>query len=53
VVGRREADERTVTVRYRSGEEITTSLDAFVDEALGLIRTKSLTGAGHLVPDQT
>lgn len=49
VVGRREAEEGTVTVRVRSGDETTMTLDAFVDHAQGLVRTKSLEGAGHLV----
>jgi len=53
VVGRREADDGTVTVRDRSGTEQTMPLDAFVDRTLDLIATKSLDGAGHLIPEAT
>ena len=49
VVGRREAEEGTVTVRDRSGEETAMSLDDFVAHAPELVATKSLEGAGHLV----
>jgi threonyl-tRNA synthetase len=52
VVGGREAEQQTVTVRYRSGEEVTMATDAFLDHALDLIRSKSLDGAGHLLPDE-
>jgi len=48
VVGKREAAARAVTVRYRSGEEVTMPLAAFTEQATGLVRTKSLDGAGHL-----
>ncbi|MGH4020289.1 MAG: threonine--tRNA ligase [Pseudonocardiaceae bacterium] len=48
VVGRREAEQHTVSVRYRSGEEGSMTVDAFVDHALDLVRSKSLEGAGHL-----
>ncbi|WP_263453800.1 threonine--tRNA ligase [Streptomyces griseocarneus] len=48
VVGRREAEERAVTVRDRSGKETPMPLDAFVGHVTELIRTKSLDGAGHL-----
>lgn len=48
VVGRREAEQRSVSVRYRSGEETSMALGAFVEQALQLIHTKSLEGAGHL-----
>jgi threonyl-tRNA synthetase len=48
VVGRREADQRTVSVRYRSGDEVPMPLDAFVTSVTDLVRTKSLEGAGHL-----
>ncbi|MDT3398599.1 threonine--tRNA ligase [Streptomyces sp. B1866] len=48
VVGRREAEERGVTVRDRSGTETFMPLDAFVGHVTELIRTKSLDGAGHL-----
>ncbi len=48
VVGRREAEQQTVSVRYRSGEETSMIVDAFVDHALTLVRSKSLAGAGHL-----
>lgn len=50
VVGRREAEQHTVSVRYRSGEETSMTVDAFVDHALDLVRSKSLDGAGHLRP---
>ena len=52
VVGRREAEEGTVTVRDRSGQETAMSLDAFVAHATELVRTKSLEGAGHVVAEQ-
>jgi threonyl-tRNA synthetase len=48
VVGRREAEQGEVTVRYRGGRQVTTSLNAFVREVRDLIDTKSLAGAGHL-----
>jgi threonyl-tRNA synthetase len=48
VVGRREAEQRTVTVRYRSGREVPMPLDQFVAHATNLVWTKSLDGAGHL-----
>ncbi|MFI1256137.1 threonine--tRNA ligase [Streptomyces netropsis] len=51
VVGRREAEERSVTVRDRSGKETPMPLDAFVGHVTELIRTKSLDGAGHLRPE--
>lgn len=50
VVGRREAEQQTVSVRCRSGEEKSMTVDAFIEHALGLIRSKSLEGAGHLRP---
>jgi threonyl-tRNA synthetase len=48
VVGRREAEDGSVTVRARSGDETTMSLDDFVAYARDLVTTKSLEGAGHL-----
>jgi threonyl-tRNA synthetase len=48
VVGRREAEQRSVSVRYRSGEEVPMALDAFLNHVTELVRTKSLDGAGHL-----
>jgi threonyl-tRNA synthetase len=48
VVGRREAEQQTVSVRYRCDEETAMTVDAFVDHALTLVRSKSLPGAGHL-----
>jgi threonyl-tRNA synthetase len=48
VVGRREAGQRSVSVRYRSGEEVSMALGAFLDHVTELVRTKSLDGAGHL-----
>lgn len=51
VIGRREAEQRTVTVRYRSGQETPMSLDEFVEHAKDLVRSKSLEGAGHLRRD--
>ena len=50
VVGRREAETQSVTVRYRSGEEVPMTVDAFIERASGLVRSKSLEGAGHLPP---
>ncbi|KPI30373.1 threonine--tRNA ligase [Streptomyces sp. NPDC054950] len=47
VLGRKEAEDRTVSVRYRSGEERSMPLEAFVAQATELVRTKSLEGAGH------
>jgi threonyl-tRNA synthetase len=51
VVGKREAEQRSVTVRYRSGEEIPMPLTEFVEQGAELVATKSLAGAGHLRPD--
>ncbi|MHA7962343.1 threonine--tRNA ligase [Streptomyces sp. L500] len=51
VVGRREAEERSVTVRDRSGKETPMALDTFVAHVTDLVRTKSLDGAGHLRPE--
>jgi threonyl-tRNA synthetase len=51
VVGRREAEQRAVTVRYRSGQEVPMPLDKFIAHAKDLVRTKSLDGAGHLRRD--
>jgi threonyl-tRNA synthetase len=51
VIGRREADQRAVTVRYRSGQETPMALKEFVQHATELVRTKSLDGAGHLRQD--
>ena len=48
VVGRREVENRSVTVRYRSGEERSLSLDEFLAHVLKMIATKDLAGAGHL-----
>jgi threonyl-tRNA synthetase len=48
VVGRREEEQRTVTVRDRSGKESPMPLDRFVQHGLELVRTKSLESAGHL-----
>lgn len=50
VVGRREADEQTVSVRHRSGEETSMPVDAFIEYAQGMVRSKSLEGAGHQTP---
>ncbi|MGB6163496.1 MAG: threonine--tRNA ligase [Pseudonocardiaceae bacterium] len=50
VVGRREAEQHTVSVRYRSGEERSMSVDAFVAHVVELVRTRSLEGAGHMAP---
>ncbi|MGH3623369.1 MAG: His/Gly/Thr/Pro-type tRNA ligase C-terminal domain-containing protein, partial [Sciscionella sp.] len=50
VLGRREAEQQTVSVRYRCGEETSMTVDAFVEHALDLVRSKSLDGAGHLRP---
>lgn len=51
VVGRREAEQRSVTVRDRSSKETPVSLDEFVGYAKELVRSKSLEGAGHLRRD--
>jgi threonyl-tRNA synthetase len=51
VVGRREAEQRVVTVRYRSGQEVPMPLDEFVAHAKDLVRTRNLDGAGHLRRD--
>jgi threonyl-tRNA synthetase len=48
VVGRREAGRRSVSVRYRSGQEVSMPLEAFVEHVTELVRTRSLAGAGHL-----
>ena len=48
VVGRREAEGRSVSVRYRSGEEVSMALGAFLEHVTELVRSKSLDGAGHL-----
>ncbi|MGI9003766.1 MAG: aminoacyl--tRNA ligase-related protein [Pseudonocardia sp.] len=50
VVGRREAEQRAVTVRDRSGKETPMSLDDFVTHVAELVRSKRLDGAGHLRP---
>lgn len=47
VVGRREAEQNTVSVRYRSGVEESMSVEAFVEHATELVRGKSLEGAGN------
>jgi threonyl-tRNA synthetase len=52
VVGRREADEGTVTVRYRDGREVPMPLAEFVRQVRELIDSKSLEGAGHLTKSQ-
>ncbi|MET7298783.1 threonine--tRNA ligase [Embleya sp. NPDC005575] len=51
VVGRREAEQRTVTVRDRSGREVPMPLDDFLVHVTDLVKTKSLDGAGHLRRD--
>ncbi len=48
VLGRREREHGTVSVRYRSGAEESMPLAAFVTHVTELIRTRSLDGAGHL-----
>ena len=48
VVGRREAEERSVTVRDRTGTETPMSLDDFVALMHDRIDTKSLIDAGHI-----
>ena len=47
VLGRKEADSRSVSVRYRSGEEKVMPVEDFIMQATELVRTKSLEGAGH------
>jgi threonyl-tRNA synthetase len=51
VVGRREAEQQTVSVRYRGGREESMTVDSFVEHALDLVRSKSLEGAGHYRPE--
>jgi threonyl-tRNA synthetase len=48
VVGRREAEGRSVTVRYRSGDERSMPLDDFLAHVQEMIATKDLAGAGNL-----
>ncbi|MGH3915246.1 MAG: threonine--tRNA ligase, partial [Pseudonocardiaceae bacterium] len=48
VLGRREQENESVSVRYRSGKEEPMSLAAFVKHAQELVSSKSLEGAGHL-----
>ncbi len=48
VLGRREKENESVSVRYRSGKEQSMSLGAFVTHAQELVSSKSLEGAGHL-----
>jgi threonyl-tRNA synthetase len=50
VVGRREVEEQSVTVRDRSGTETQMPVNEFLTHALELVRTKSLAGAGHIQP---
>ncbi|HJQ02088.1 MAG TPA: threonine--tRNA ligase [Jatrophihabitans sp.] len=52
VIGRREVEQRSVTVRYRSGEEKPMALAGFLGHVRELIDTKSLAGAGHLRADE-
>ena len=47
-VGRREAEDGGVTVRYRDGRQVAMSLAEFIRQVRELIDTKSLDGAGHL-----
>lgn len=42
-----------MTVRVRSGDETTMTVDEFVAHTHGLIESKSLDGAGHLVRGAT
>nr|WP_232291699.1 threonine--tRNA ligase [Frankia sp. QA3] len=48
VVGRREVEEGTVSVRDRSGQETSMPLADFLRRVRDLIDTRSLEGAGHL-----
>nr|WP_236706358.1 threonine--tRNA ligase [Frankia sp. ACN1ag] len=48
VVGRREVEEGSVSVRDRSGQETSMPLADFVRRVRDLIDTRSLDGAGHL-----
>lgn len=50
VLGRREEENKSVSVRNRSGKEQLMSLAAFVEHAQELVSSKSLEGAGHLRP---
>jgi threonyl-tRNA synthetase len=51
VVGRAEAEGRTVSVRTRDGHEETMSIDAFVAHARQMIESKDLAHAGHVIAD--
>lgn len=51
VVGQREAEQQTVSVRYRSGKEESMTVDAFVEHAQNLVRSKSLESAGNYRPE--
>ncbi len=51
VVGRREVESRSVTVRYRSGAEQSMTLDEFVSTTRQLVDCKSLEWAGHVTKD--
>lgn len=48
LLGRREQENESVSVRYRSGKEQSMSLGAFVTHAQELVSSKSLEGADHL-----
>jgi threonyl-tRNA synthetase len=50
VIGRKELEAGTVAVRSRAGDEGAVPLAQFKDRLAELVRTKSLEGAGHLLP---
>ncbi len=50
VLGRREAEAGTVSVRSRAGDEGAVAFDAFRQRLASLVATKSLEGAGHVLP---
>jgi threonyl-tRNA synthetase len=42
IVGKREVEQRTVSVRLRTGEKLPAmSIDAFIERARGLIKSKA------------
>jgi len=50
ILGRKELEAGTVAVRSRAGDEGAVPFAQFKDRLAELVRTKSLEGAGHLLP---
>ncbi|MGH9078136.1 MAG: threonine--tRNA ligase [Acidimicrobiales bacterium] len=50
VIGRKEVEAGTVSVRSRAGDEGPAPWEQFRDRLRALVATKSLEGAGHLLP---